>query len=407
MQLLVADPLDVAPLEALELMGVEVSYQPDLDEIGLVGAVPNVDVLVVTETAVPATVFEAALGLGLVIVAEAGHGAVDLDAASQRGVYVANCPKTRNHAVAELVIGMMVALDRELAAAHASLARGRWEHDRFARGKGLAGRTLGLAGLDGPASQVAVVAKALGMDVSVWSEKMSLVKAAALGVRPSPSLGQLFAESDVVSLHLPRKESTRTIVDATALARLREGAIFINTAHADLVDQSALFAAAKRRNLRLGLDALAGAPRVERLERFEADEFRLAGDAVHLCLTPRIAPSTVQARDAVAEEVSHIVRAFLTAEAVPNVVNVVRTTVARYVLVLRSLDRVGVLANVLAVVKRHGLNIAEIRNQNFEGGEAACTKLKVSGRPSDSCLQEIQAFEEVLHVDLVPLPNIA
>ena len=70
-------------------------------------------------------------------------------------------------------------------------------------------------------------------------------------------------------------------------------------------------------------------------------------------------------------------------------------------------DKVGTIANVLAVIKRHGINVEEITNNVFEGGIAACAKLRVVSRPSEACLAEIRAFDEVLHVDVVTLPNLA
>jgi D-3-phosphoglycerate dehydrogenase len=88
-------------------------------------------------------------------------------------------------------------------------------------------------------------------------------------------------------------------------------------------------------------------------------------------------------------------------------VNVCNNTPARWALVMRSRDEVGVLANALNVIKRHGLNIEEISNTVFEGASAACTKLRLSGRPGEDCLAEIRAFDEVFHVDVVPLPNLA
>ena len=91
----------------------------------------------------------------------------------------------------------------------------------------------------------------------------------------------------------------------------------------------------------------------------------------------------------------------------PNVVNICATSPARYAIVLRMRDKVGALANGLSVLKRHGINIEEISNTVFDGARATCTKLRVSGRPSEACLKEIGAFEEVLHVDVVPMPNRA
>ena len=98
-----------------------------------------------------------------------------------------------------------------------------------------------------------------------------------------------------------------------------------------------------------------------------------------------------------------ILRSFLTKGEVPNVVNIGRRSWSRYQLVVRHVDQVGALANVLAVLKRHGINIQELDNTVFEGGRAACAKIRLASRPSDACLSEIMAFsDEVLHVDLDP-----
>jgi D-3-phosphoglycerate dehydrogenase len=75
--------------------------------------------------------------------------------------------------------------------------------------------------------------------------------------------------------------------------------------------------------------------------------------------------------------------------------------------VIRMVDKVGTFAHVLNVIKRHGINVEEVTNTIFEGGGASCAKLRVISRPSEVCLAEIHAFEEVLHVDMVPLPNLA
>jgi D-3-phosphoglycerate dehydrogenase len=102
-----------------------------------------------------------------------------------------------------------------------------------------------------------------------------------------------------------------------------------------------------------------------------------------------------------------VIRSFLLQGSVPNVVNVSASTVARFQLVIRMVDKVGTFANVLNVIKRHGINVEEVTNTIFEGGGASCAKLRVVSRPSEACLAEIHAFEEVLHVDMVPLPNLA
>ena len=101
-----------------------------------------------------------------------------------------------------------------------------------------------------------------------------------------------------------------------------------------------------------------------------------------------------------------MIRSFLLEGHVPNVVNVSHS-VAKFQVVIRMLDKVGTFANVLAVLKRHGINVEEVTNTIFEGGGASCAKLRVVTRPSEMCLQEVRAFDEVLQVDVVTLPNLA
>jgi D-3-phosphoglycerate dehydrogenase len=123
--------------------------------------------------------------------------------------------------------------------------------------------------------------------------------------------------------------------------------------------------------------------------------------------TPHIAAATDQAQLAIATETVRIIRSFLLAATVPNVVNVSSSTAARFQLVIRMMDKVGTFAHVLAVLKRHGINVEEVTNTVFEGGVAACAKLRLLLRPTEACLAEIKAFDEVLHVDLVTLPMLA
>ena len=98
-----------------------------------------------------------------------------------------------------------------------------------------------------------------------------------------------------------------------------------------------------------------------------------------------------------------IIRSFLAEGTAPNVVNINAESPARAQLVVRHLDRVGVLANVLAIIKRNQINVGEVTNTIFGGAEAACAKMRLAERPSDECLGEISALGDVLHVDCVPL----
>jgi D-3-phosphoglycerate dehydrogenase len=206
----------------------------------------------------------------------------------------------------------------------------------------------------------------------------------------------------VLSLHLPLDDQTRAVVNREVLMALPDGAIFVNISRAGVVDEAALGDAIRAKKLRVGLDVFDGEPKEG------SCAFRPAVlDAGTVYTTPHIGASTLQAQHATATEVARTVRAFLTEEDVPNVVNVCRNTPARYALILRGRDEVGVLANVFGVLKRHGLNVEECSNTVFDGAQATCTKLRLSSRPGDTCLAELRAFDEVLHVSIVQLPNMA
>jgi D-3-phosphoglycerate dehydrogenase len=183
-------------------------------------------------------------------------------------------------------------------------------------------------------------------------------------------------------------------------------AIFLNLARADLVDYAALREAVKTRGLRAAVDVYPDEPRGSKT--FATDLFATESSSGGFVYgTPHIAASTDQGQLAIATETVRVIRSFLLEGNVPNVINVQPGTAARFQLVIRMVDKVGTLANVLSVIKRHGINVEEVTNTVFEGHVASCAKLRLVQRPSEACLSEIRAFEEVLHVDMVTLPNLA
>jgi D-3-phosphoglycerate dehydrogenase len=217
------------------------------------------------------------------------------------------------------------------------------------------------------------------------------------------SLEELARRSQILTLHCELTERTRGIVSRSVLEALPDGAMVINTARSELLDYAALNEIVPKKALRVGLDVFPEEPQT-REARYEHAILKHPG----VYGTPHIGASTDEGQIAIANEAVRILRSFMVKGEVPNVVNINATSRARYQLVVRHRDRVGALANVLGVLKRHGINIQELDNTIFEGGKAACAKIRLDTRPSDACLQEIMAFsDEVLHVDLVTLPNLA
>jgi D-3-phosphoglycerate dehydrogenase len=402
MRVLVADTLPDGALAELRQMGLEVELRPGLDQPTLLEAVRQAGVLIVRSTRVTAQVIEAATQLNLIVRAGAGVNTIDVNAASQRGIYVANCPGKNASAVAELTLGLILSLDRAIPDATAALRGGHWDKARFGKAKGLMGRAIGIAGLGAIGMEVLARARAFGLVPHAWSRSLTPERASGLGVGYASSLDQLASRVDILTLHLPLTPATRAIVNRDVLQMMREGAVLINTARSELVDEAAVVEVATKRKLRIGLDVFEGEPPTP---RGTVSSPLLALDQVYA--TPHIGASTSQAQEATAQETVRIVRCFVTEGHVPNVVNLSATSPATCQLVVRHLDRVGVLANVLSVIKVHQINVEELTNTIFDGAHAACAKIRLSGRPPDTCLDELRAIEDVLHVDLVPLLRLA
>jgi D-3-phosphoglycerate dehydrogenase len=406
MRLLIADKLHPQAIEELRALPLEVEYEPNLTKDTLVSRLPGVGILVVRSTEVTAEALDVAPELNLIVRAGPTYATIDVRAASKRGIYVANCPGKNSAAVAELVFGLIVSIDRRIPDALLALRQGQFARAEFGRAEGLHGKTIGIAGLGTIGKDVAQRAKAFGLHPIAWSRSLTAARASELGIGHASSLEDLAARSDIFTLHLALTERTHGIIGKKIFAAMRPHAIFINTARAALVDHQAMLDAVRERRLRVGLDVYPDEPRGK--TEYPNDLFAPAtAEGGFVYGTPHISASTDQAQLAVAMETVRIIRSFLLEGSVPNVVNVSHATLARFQLVIRMQDKVGTFANVLGVIKRHGINIEEVTNHVFEGGSAACAKLRVLTRPSEACLKEIKAFDEVLHVDVVTLPNLA
>ncbi len=408
MRLLIADKLHPRAIEELRTLPVEVIYDPEVTRESLEAKISGVGILVVRSTEVTAEAIDKAKQLHLIVRAGAEFNTIDVRAASRRGIYVANCPGKNAAAVAELVFGLLLGIDRRIPDAVASLRAGRWERGKFGGAEGLHGKTIGIAGLGAVGREVVARARGFGMHPVAWSRSLTQAKATDQGVGFAPTLEDLAARSQILSLHLPITDRTRGIVGAKVLAALAPRGTLINTARADLIDYPALRDAVQQQKLRVGLDVFPDEPRAGSKE-YPSDLFTAPTEAGagFVYGTPHIAASTDQAQLAIATETVRVIRSFLLEANVPNVVNVSSSSTARFQVVIRMVDKVGTFANVLNVIKRHGINVEEVTNTIFEGGGASCAKLRVVSRLNEACLAEIHAFEEVLHVDMVPLPNLA
>jgi D-3-phosphoglycerate dehydrogenase len=395
MKILVADAFPKDRLADFAAIGLTVDHRPDVSAKDLPAAARDASLLVVRSKQVTADVFEGAPSLSLVVRAGAGVNTIDVAAASRRGVYVANCPGQNSIAVAELAIGLVLALDRRIPDNVALLRAGRWDKKGFSEAQGVFGRTLGIAGLGSIGREVASRGLALGMRVVGWSRSLTDEGAEALGIERAPDVLALARASDYLSLHLALNKDTRGLVSRDVIAALHPGAALVNTARAEIVDQEALLEALKAGRIRLGTDVLAGEP-----EKGQAEFHSELAKLPNVYATHHIGASTAQAQDAIARETVRIVEAFVRSGQVPNCVNVARHTPAKARLVVRHHDKVGVLANVLGLIREAGINVEEVRNTVFDEARAASCSIDLDESPPAALVEKIRGrTDEVLFVD--------
>lgn len=397
MIVLIADKFPAHGIAALGGLGLEVENRPSLgaDDIPAALEETGVAILVVRSTKVTADAFERAKDLSLVVRAGAGVNTIDLEAASARGVFVANCPGKNAIAVAELTMGHILALDRHIVDAASQMRTGTWNKKKYGQARGLFGRTLALVGFGAIAREVAVRAQAFGMQVTTYDPVLTDADAEAADVRRVDSLATLVTQADVVSVHVPYSRATHHLVDGKILGAMKEGACLIHLARGGVVDDTALAEAVGSGRIRAALDVLEDEP-AGGSAQFENPLTKLEG----VYATPHIGASTDQAQSAIADEVVRIVSGFLDGGPVPNAVNVSPRKGPRTILVVRHLDRVGVLAGTLEALRKENINVQEMNNIIFAGNHSASATIALTATPSDTVLDEIRQRDDVLAVSI-------
>ena len=311
MKIIIADGLAASALDLLRAEGWEVDARPGRAPDQLADDLTQADALIV-RSATKVTAPLIAAGPRLRVIARAGTGVdnVDVAAASTRGIVVMNAPGANSISVAELAVGLILALARHVSAADAAMKQGKWEKKKFL-GEEIRDKTLGLAGLGRIGQEVARRAAAFGMRIVAHDPFISEQVANDLGVE-LVSLDDLFARADYLSLHMPSNEKTRHLVNADRLARARKGIRIVNTARGDLIDESALADA-------IEAGQVAGAA----LDVFQTEpppDPRLQ-TLPQVVATPHIAASTREGQELVGVETAAALRDFLRDGIIRNAVN--------------------------------------------------------------------------------------
>jgi D-3-phosphoglycerate dehydrogenase / 2-oxoglutarate reductase len=308
MNIVVADPISPRGLELLRKPGWNV-ITPSRDT--LIGSLSTADALIVrSATQVTAQILEAAPKLRVIGRAGVGVDNVDLDAATRRGVLVMNTPGGNAVSVAEHTLALLMSVARRIPQHNAAIHAGRWEKSG-AQGVELRGKTLGLVGLGRVGSEVARRARAMEMLVIAYDPYVSESAARDAGVELS-GLNELLQRSDFVSLHAALSPATEKLINAEKLAHFKPGAVLVNAARGELVDEAALADALRSGKLSgAGLDVFAEEP---------PRNSPLIG-LPNAVLTPHIAGSTREAQEEVGTLIAQQVHDFLTEGALRNAVN--------------------------------------------------------------------------------------
>ena len=308
---LIAEELSPATVEALG-PDVEVRRCDGSDRASFLAAIGDVDALLVrSATEVDAEALAIAKRLRVVARAGVGLDNIDVRAATMAGVMVVNAPTSNIVSAAELAVALMLAAARHVSSAHAALRAGEWRRDLYT-GIELYEKTVGIVGLGRIGVLVAQRLAAFGMNVIAYDPYVQAGRAAQAGVR-LVDLDTLLAESDFMSVHLPKTPETIGLIGADQLAVVRPGLVLVNAARGGIVDESALYDALKTgRIAAAGLDVFASEPCTDSpLLELE-----------NVVATPHLGASTEEAQEKAGVAVAKSVRLALADELVPDAVNV-------------------------------------------------------------------------------------
>ncbi len=274
--------------------------------------IANYDGLLIrSEVKVTAEIIEAAKKLRFIGRAGTGVDNVDIPAATQKGIVVANVPGGNTISAAEHTVGLMLALARNIAQANQSLTAKEWKRERF-MGTEMQGKVLGLVGLGRIGKEVAHRMIAFGMKVIAYDPFANQEFAQSIGVELK-SLEAVYAESDYISVHSPLNETTKNMINAEALKKMKKGVRIVNCARGGIIDEKALSQAIKDGHVKgAAIDVFAKEPPVD---------WTLM-ETPNMVVTPHLAASTEEAQIKIAQELSDVVVDYFTKGIIRNAVNV-------------------------------------------------------------------------------------
>jgi D-3-phosphoglycerate dehydrogenase len=351
MKIVIADGLPSSAIDLLKQTDWQIDNRQGRQPSELTADLKDADALVVrSATKVTRDMIEASPKLRVIARAGTGVDNVDVPAATSRGIVVMNAPGANSLSVAELAMGLILSLARNIPAADASMKQSKWEKSKFA-GTEIRSKTLGLVGLGRIGQEVAARAHAFEMKVVAHDPFISEEMAASLGVE-LVSLDDLCARADYISLHVPALPSTRHLFNAERLARCKKGVRIINTARGELVDEAALADAIEHGHVGgAGLDVFDPEP---------PKDWRLSA-LPQVVATPHIAASTKEAQEQVGSETAAALRDFLKEGIIRNAVNFPSVSLEAYKRLRPYLELARSLGSVVAQMGEARISAVGVR----------------------------------------------
>ena len=398
---MVADLFSPEGIEEMKKMGHEVIYEPKVVGPAFVKLMEETKpiLLVVRSKKVTKEVIDADPKLEMVIRAGAGVDTIDVDYCSKKGIYVANCPGKNSVAVAELTMGLMVAIDRRLAENDKLLKEGKWEKGMFAECCGLKGRTVGLLGIGFIGKEVCKRCLAFDMKVIAWDIFISKEDMAAMGATKVDTPQDIAKNADIISIHLPAVKDTIKMVNKEFLKLFKPETVLLNAARANLVvDEDILERLDTVKGFWYGADVFPNEP----AEKKAAYDNKLAKHP-KVVGTHHIGASTKEAETAIGIEAVRMVREYGSMKKVNNCVNLATDIKTTHQISVKYGNHVGALPEILALFTKYQLKVEELKNEVFKDRQACVAAIHFTGdiAKKDELVAEIAKCAGVMDTTFV------
>lgn len=310
-KVLISDKMAPRAADIFKERGIDVDVKPGMSPDELAACIGDYDGLAIrSSTTVTPEILAVATNLKVIGRAGIGVDNIDQAAATERGVIVMNTPFGNSTTTAEHTIAMMFALARSIPQASESTKASKWEKSKF-MGVELTGKTLGVIGCGNIGGIVIDRARGLKMKIVGFDPFLNDAKAAEMGIE-KVELDELYARADFITLHIPKTDKTANLIDATAIAQMKDGVRILNVARGGLIDEDALLEG-------LNSGKVAGAA----LDVFaiEPAKNNPLFDHDNVICTPHLGAATIEAQDNVAIQVAEQISDYLLNGAVTNALN--------------------------------------------------------------------------------------